>query len=279
MEDIFKPACTFILMIISGMIGSFKTLLTTLMQFPIEDLNNSTLSATVTSAAVSLTSLFFAMEMFSQMAQFRVERIEDAIRIAMKFVVAKVIIENSDVIIKGIYAMLNSISIDSIGTALDALETQLADPWGGNIENLGGFFGIGYFILSITLLFVAVAVFILMGFIVIQVVSVLFEISIHQIIGPIALSTLCNDTARSAGISFIKSYTAVCLQFTVIAAIFTAFSAIQPKLTTFQVEGVSVSTAGIYGGFFNYMMPLICLIVLCVSISKANDMTKRMFGA
>ncbi len=108
----------------------------------------------------------------------------------------------------------------------------------------------------------------------IEILGIVFEIGIHMAVGPIALSTLCNSTFRSTGLSFIKSYTAVCLQTTVIGAICKVYTKFATNLNL-----TNITATGMAANMVAYCMPLLGLAVLCVTIKKSSDITKRMFGA
>jgi len=230
----------------------------------------------IRAVGVSLTTMFFAMEIFSQMAEFRVERIEDAIRIGMKFVVAKVIIENSSGIVIGIKNMLMTATGDTFGTAFSGINSAVSEM--SISANKGGFLGSGYFLLSVFLMLAFIVFFATYISILINIVGIFFEIGIHQAIAPVALSTLCNNTARSAGISFIKSYSAVCLQLTVIGVILNVFATISPKFTGLKISS-SAGEANIFEEILKLLIPIILLVVLSKAIKTAGDTTKRMLGA
>lgn len=272
--------CIGVLQLIGFIIEQFKILYTSLWNFDLSRLE--IVNTAITSAAVSLTTLFFTMEAFSQMAQFRFERIEDAIRLGLKFVVAKVIIENTSNIIGGIYQFLGkSLGSANMVMAMNKLQTTIEGYFDMSrylSDAVNTPLGVGTVFLYLFLILYVLVTFIMFTLVTVQIVGVIFEILAHQAVGPIAISTLCNDTARSTGISFIKSYAAACLQFTVIGAMFNAFAGLLETMSNWSL-GENIVNAGMFAGFFTALMPLICMIVLCVSIGKAGEMTKRMFGA
>lgn len=247
-------------------------------------------ASAVTSVGVSLTTLFFCMEMFSQVAQFRMERIEDAIRIAMRFIVAKIVIENSSGIAEGIYGIFRIATAGGISAACDSIASSLTNTLID--KSAGGLLGIGFLLLFLA--FAAwVGIFLFMFLkMAITFVGIAFEIGIHQAVAPIALSTLCNDLARPTGIAFIKSYAATCLQLVVISAIFSVFGEVMNTLSTIKLEqyaqyttvdvttGSTVTyTLGIFSFCIQFISPLICTIALSKAVKIASDLTKRMFGA
>lgn len=242
-------------------------------------------SSAIVSVGVALTSLFFCLEMFSQLAQFRVERVEDAIRIGMKFIVAKVIIENTDGVSQGIYEIFRI----STSGGIKEVCVKIADciSMTDNLQSgQGGLLGIGYLLLFLTsgLMTIYIAVSVIK--IIISLMGVFFEIGIHQALAPIALSTLCNDLARPTGIAFIKSYASACLQLTVITAICSVGAQILDvflKIDFVEIFGAKNPTIeaqlGIFTFIFNFISPLICVIALSKAIKISSDLTKRMFGA
>lgn len=276
MEEIFILACTGVVTGISELFDKFKQVILILMGAV--GTTDIAPTAAITAVGVSLTTLFFTMEMFSQMAQFRVERIEDAIRIAMRFVVAKVIIENTSGISKGIFGIFMKGTGNGIGTALDSVTANLAalviEP------DKGGFLGAGYIILFVFLCVVYVVFFFQLLKIVISYIGIAFEIGVHQSLAPIALSTLCNDTVRQTGITFMKSYAATCLQLAVLTAIFNVFGELTGKLAVVSFVNGSMATAdlGIFASLVELLMPLLLIMALCKAIKTSTDLTKRMFG-
>lgn len=242
-------------------------------------------SSAVVSVGVSLTSLFFCLEMFSQLAQFRVERIEDAIRIAMKFIVAKVIIENTDGISQGIYQIFRISAVGGVRNACQSIANAFS-PSDSIQTGAGGLLGIGYLLLFCTTGIAVIFIIITIFKMAISFIGMSFEIGIHQALAPIALSTLCNDLARPTGIAFIKSYASVCLQLTVITAIFDVFGKVLNTLIsldlnkTIGVNNPTVSAGlGIFSFVLQFISPLICVIALSKAINISSDLTKRMFGA
>lgn len=261
-------------------IDYFEEIITSIMGINIADAGIITTG--IESAALALAGLFLAMEMISLISDFRFERIEDAIRLWIKVLFAKIIIENSSSIIGGIYDLFRNLGSNSISEGFNAVKGSvysLADP-DGLIESYKGLLGIGYVLSWIVLLIVNIIVVVMLIMITIEIFGITFEIGIHQAIGPIAISTLCNSTARSTGIAFIKSYAAVCLQTTVIGVIFKVYAAFSSHLkSNSQFITDTVSSGGPFGLLISMLSPMMALAVLCVTVKKSSDLTKRMFGA
>lgn len=278
--DVFRQWAIDLINQIVDSINSFQHIILNILGFDISDAG--LVMTGIQSAALSLAGLFLAMEMISLISEFRFERIEDAIRLWIKVLFAKIIIENSSGIIGGIYDLFRNLGIDSIADGFSAVKATVyafADT-DGLISSYKGMLGEGYILAWLVLLLVNVIVVVMLILITIEIFGITFEIGIHQAIGPIAISTLCNSTARSAGISFIKSYSAVCLQTTVIGVIFKVYATFADSLQIGKdVIDSTVRNGGPFGLLFAFFSPILGLTVLCVTVKKSSDLTKRMFGA
>lgn len=231
----------------------------------------------VTALGISLTTLFFCMEMFSQLAQFRVERIEDAIRIGMKFVVAKVIIENTAAIAGGIKEIFSLPSLNTLKTGMASISVT---PFEILANSEGGMFDINYIIMGFWAELFGIVSFVICITIIINVIGIIFEIAVHQAVAPIALSTLCNDTVRQTGISFIKSYAAVCLQIGIIGVMLTVYRAVSTAIGNMDYSAFEIFKDNpLLSSMTAFFSPLLLLIVLSKAIKTSSDITKRMFGA
>ncbi len=228
-----------------------------------------------TAAGTALMALFFCMEAFTYCAAIDFNGgIEGALRIAMKLVVSEIIIQNTGNIVGAISELFRSVSVTSYRDTFSGIGNAFAvAATAGDIE--GGALDINYICMSFLLLIVAVILFILFTMIVITMLGVVFETGILVAISPVALSTLVNSQARSTGISFIKNFAAVSMQWGVLSVCFIAYNQIS--------TGLTLSFANSSGdGFLSYVMryatPLLCVIMLTVTVSKASEITKRALG-
>ena len=272
-EDFFKSGAQEMVDGLASVITAFKGIITSIFNLPISE--SEVLNSAVTSAGVSLTTLFLLMEFFSQIASKWVERMEDAIQLGIKMIVAKIIIENSSTIVGGISGYFKGLGTASLESGFNTIIANLS---GMVLPEDGGPLGLGYVLVTLLLYIIIAVVVIMLIMITIEVAGIVFEIGIHMAVGPIALSTLCNSTFRSTGLSYIKSLSAVCLQTTVIGAICKVYAKMATYFNT-NLGGDLLNSAGMAGLIFGYFGPLLGLAVLCVTIKKSSDITKRMFGA
>ena len=216
------------------------------------------------------------------MTNFRFERMEDAVRIGLKLVLAKVVIENSSKIVGLIYsAFFKNYGITSISNSMSGWADDFASITHADIE--GGLLGIGFLLEAIVMLIAWLIIMAMLIKMTAQIAGIIFEIAIHKAIAPVALSTLCNDNAKSAGISFIKSYSATCLQALTIAICFTAYSPMYSALasakTAFLGSATSIVESTFIADVFTILSPIIGIVILSTAVSRSGDLTKRMLGA
>ena len=225
-------------------------------------------------AGTALLTLFFAMEAFTYCANIDFHGgIEGAIRIAMKLVVSVLIVQNVDNIVGAVSGLLKqtvdfSSSFSNISSSFAAAATaNTIDP---------GTLDINYICMSFILLILIILMFVMYSLIVVSMLGVVFETAILTAISPVALSTLVNSQARSTGISFIKNFAAVSMQWGVLAICFEAFNAISNNLTLDFASGLAGD--GLLANIMQYATPVLCVIMLAVTVSKASEITKRALG-
>ena len=225
-------------------------------------------------AGTALLTLFFAMEAFTYCANIDFHGgIEGAIRIAMKLVVSALIVQNVDNIVGAVSGLLKqnvdfSSSFSNISSSFAAAATaNTIDP---------GTLDINYICMSFILLILIILMFVMYSLIVVSMLGVVFETAILTAISPVALSTLVNSQARSTGISFIKNFAAVSMQWGVLAICFEAFNTISTGLTLDFASGLAGD--GLLANIMQYATPVLCVIMLAITVSKASEITKRALG-
>lgn len=229
-----------------------------------------------TAAGTALMALFFCMEAFTYCAAVDFNGgIEGALRIAMKLIVCEIIIQNTGNIVGAISELFRSVSLTSYTEAFTGIGDSFeAAATAGGID--GGILDINYICMAFLLLIVALVLFVLFSMIVITMLGVVFETGILVAISPVALSTLVNSQARQTGISFIKNFAAVSMQWGVLSVCFLAYNQISTGLTLSFAE--SCTSGGLLVNIMQFATPLLCVVMLAVTISKASEITKRALG-
>lgn len=228
-----------------------------------------------TAAGTALMALFFCMEAFTYCAAVDFNGgIEGALRIAMKLVVSELIIQNTGNIVGAVSGLFKSVSLSSYTEAFSAIGSSFQTA--ATAETIdGGIMDLNYICMAFLLIIVAIVLFVLFSMIVVTMLGVVFETGILVAISPVALSTLVNSQARSTGISFIKNFAAVSMQWGVLSICFLAYTRISNGLTlTFG----TLSSGGLLIHIMQFATPLLSVVMLAVTVSKASEITKRALG-
>lgn len=226
-------------------------------------------------AGTALLTLFFCMEAFTYCASIDFNGgIEGAIRVAMKLVVSALIVQNVDNVV-GIISGLFRSEVD-FASAFDGIGAAFGDAITQGTPLEGGLLDINYIILTLLYVIIIILMFVMFSLIVITVLGIVFETAILTAISPVALATLVNTQARSAGISFIKNFAAVSMQWGVLAICFKAYTLISSSLALDFSAGLN--GAGLLMHIFKYATPVLSVVMLAITVAKSSDITKRALG-
>ena len=226
-------------------------------------------------AGTALLTLFFCMEAFTYCANIDFHGgIEGAIRVAMKLVVSALIVQNVDNVVRIISGLFKS-EVD-FASAFGGIGAAFGDAMNQGTLLEGGLLDINYIVLTLLYVIIIILMFVMFSLIVITVLGIVFETAILTAISPVALATLVNTQARSAGISFIKNFAAVSMQWGVLAICFKAYTLISSNLTLDFSAGLD--GAGLLMHIFKYATPVLSVVMLAVTVAKSSDITKRALG-
>lgn len=230
-----------------------------------------------TAAGMALMALFFCMEAFTYCAAIDFNGgIEGALRIAMKLIVSEIIIQNTGNIVGAISEIFRSVSLTSYNEAFSGISNSFTAATTANGGVDGGLLDLNYICLAFLLFIIAAVLFILFSMIVITMLGVVFETGILVAISPVALSTLVNSQARSAGVAFIKNFAAVSMQWGVLSICFLAYTKISTGLTLSFID--NCDSGGLLVHIMQFATPLLCVVMLAVTVSKASEIKKRALG-
>ena len=229
-----------------------------------------------TAAGTALMTLFLCMEVFTYCAAIDFNGgIEGALRVAMKMVVSAMIVQNTSKIVGAVSGLFKSVSLTSYSEAFSGIASSFsAAATAGDVE--GGVLDINYICMSFLLILLVAVLFIMFSLIVVSMLGVVFETGILVAISPVALATLVNSQARSAGIAFIKNFAAVSMQWGVLSICFMAYNKVSTGMVLDFAAGMS--DKGLLIHIMQYSTPLLSVIILAVTVSKASEITKRALG-
>ncbi len=223
------------------------------------------------SIGIAMLVLFFVAGLVKQTTNFHeVKRPEVALRLFIRFAIAKAIVTWGMDIMMGIFdigqGIISTTSNHLGSTNQTVLPAEVIDA----VNELGFLEKIGPWVISlIALLLITVMSFI----IILTVYSRFFKLYIFTAIAPIPLSTFAGEGTQSVGITFLKSYAGVCLEGGVIVLACIIFSAFLGSPPT--IDATLTPTKIV----FNYMGELIFNLFILVGMVKGADrLVKEMMG-
>ena len=196
----------------------------------------STINGVLVAIGTALLVLFFTIGVIKTCGSFaELKKPETAVKVFIRFCVAKWLIDNCLSILVNFVTIIQSIISDvtetsSIGTALEfAIPSDVQSTFEG-IGILDGAIPVWAVCFISHLAMIVIAIVLLL-----TVYGRFFRIYMYTAIAPIPLSTLAGQPTENIARSFLKSYAGVCLQGVVIVLaciIFTAFTATAPEMDT-----------------------------------------------
>lgn len=221
----------------------------------------------------SLLVLFFVVGIMKTCGNFaEVKRPEIALKLFIRFILAKASIDYGLELMMALFNIVQGIVSKIMATAgLGAItETVLPDSIVTAIEESGFWESVPLWAVTlIGSLFITVLSFIM----IMTVYGRFFKIYLYTAIAPVPLSAFAGETSSSIGKSFIKSYTAVCLESAIIVLgciIFSLFAASPPVVD---------ETAAAVNQVWSYVGELIFNMIVLVGTVKMSDrVVKEMMG-
>lgn len=221
----------------------------------------NTAMAAVEGVALVLVSMFFAIQLCNDAMLLKIQSYEQVFKLFFKFILAKVLVQNSRGLMGIIYHGFNQIaaqlSQDHYGF-LSAFtpESLITKP------DSAGFLKLNYLVKYLEAMPVYL---ILMGacwIINLILIGRLFEIVVYTVISPIPLSTFAGEGWHDTAKAFVKSYAAVCLQGIVVVVMFYAFAQIVELLGGTSTVGIAITT-----------------LSLALGVAKSGQWARQALGA
>lgn len=221
---------------------------------------------------LALLVLFFAAGAVKTCGTFvEMKRPEQALKIFVRFAIAK------GLVTYGMELMLSLLEIAQgmLATVMTVSGEVMADNALPEsiltaIEECTMLSSIGILAISLVGMLVIVA---LSFILVITVYGRMFRLYLYTAISPIPLAAFAGEPTQQIGVSFMKSYTSVCLEGVIIALccmIYTAYAAASPDISSEASAAMQILT---YIGELVFNM-----LVLVGLIKSASSVTREMLG-
>lgn len=228
---------------------------------------------TLQAVGYALLVLFFVMGVIKTCSSFaELKRPEQALRVFVRFALAKGVITHGMELMLALLSIIQGVisSIMSAGGFGSPTTTILPPEIVTAVEECGFFESIPLW--AVTLiggLFIWVLSFVM----IMTVYGRFFKMYMYTAIAPIPLSTFAGEPSQSVGISFIKSYAAVCLEGAIIVLACIIFSVFAGSPPTIDPDAAAATMV------WNYIGELIFnMLVLVGSVKMADRVVREMMG-
>lgn len=222
---------------------------------------------------LALLVLFFLVGVVKTSASLTdVKRPEHALKLFLRFAIAKGVITYGLELMMAIFQIVQGVVSKIMKTAGigSATKTTLPKEMINAIEDCGFFESIPLWAVTlIGSLFITILSFV----IIMTVYGRFFKLYMYTAIAPIPLSTFAGQPTQSVGISFLKSYAAVCLEGAIIVlacVIFSLFASTPPVVDS---DAAATAMAWKYIGELIFNM-----LVLVGSVKMSDRIVREIMG-
>ena len=232
-----------------------------------------TIHGTLQAIGYGLLVLFFVMGVMKTCGSFaELKRPEQALKVFVRFAVAKGVITYGMELMNALLSIIQGVvsSIMRSGGFGAPQETVLPQEIITAVEEAGFFESIPLW--AVTLIG-GLFIWVLSFMMILTVYGRFFKLFMYTAIAPIPLATFAGEPSQSIGISFLKSYAAVCLEGAIIVLsciIFSVFAGSPPSIDPNAAAATMV---------WNYIAELIFnMLVLVGTVKMADRVVREMMG-
>lgn len=227
----------------------------------------------VKAIGIALLVLFFVMGVMKTCGSFaEVKRPEQALKLFIRFAIAKGVVTYGLELMMALFQIVQGVISTIMGAAGFSAPQDTILPLEiiTAVEECGFFESIPLWAVTlIGSLFITVLSFVM----IMTVYGRFFRMYLYTAIAPVPLATFAGEPSQSVGISFIKSYAAVCLEGAIIVLaciIFAVFAATPPVVDT---DAAAVSMVWSYVGELIFNM-----LVLVGAVKMSDRVVREMMG-
>ena len=227
----------------------------------------------VKAIGIALLVLFFVIGVMKTCGSFAdVKRPEHALKLLIRFALAKGVVTYGLELMMALFQIVQGVISTIMGAAgfSTPQETILPSEIVTAVEECGFFESIPLWAVTLVgSLFITVLSFVM----IMTVYGRFFRMYLYTAIAPVPLATFAGEPSQSVGISFIKSYAAVCLEGAIIVLaciIFAVFASTPPVI---DPNAAAVSMVWSYVGELIFNM-----LVLVGAVKMADRVVREMMG-
>lgn len=227
----------------------------------------------LTAIGLALLVLFFVVGMVKTCTSLtEIKRPEQALRLFLRFAVARVIVTYGMTIMTKVFEIVQGITskiMTTVGVG-SATTTTIPKVIEEAVDDCGFLESIPLW--AVTLLggiFITILSFVL----ILTVYSRFFKLYMYTAISPIPLSASASESTQSVAVTFIKSYMGVCLEGAIIVLACVIFSAFASSAPAIDAEASAVSMLWTYIGEIVFNM-----LMLVGTVKMSDRIVKDMMG-
>ena len=234
----------------------------------------TTINGAVQAVGLALLVLFFVVGVMRTCGSFtETKRPETALRLFVRFAVAKGVVTYGMELMMALFNIAQGVVSTIMGAAGFGGSTQqtvLPNEIVTAVEDCGFFESIPLWAVTlIGSLLVTVLSFVM----IMTVYGRFFKLYLYSALAPVPLSTFAGQPTQSVGVSFIKSYAAVCLEGAIIVLACIIFSVFAASPPTIDPDASAVSMVWSYVGELVFNM-----LVLVGTVKMADRVVREMMG-
>lgn len=222
---------------------------------------------------LALLVLFFVIGVMKTCGSFtEVKKPEHALKIFIRFVLAKGVVTYGLELVMAVFNIVQGV-VSTIMNAADfggATQTVLPQEMVSAIEDVGFFDSIPLW--AVTLiggLFITVLSFVM----IMSVYGRFFRLYLYTAIAPIPLSSFAGEPTQNVGKSFLKSYTAVCLEGAIVVLVCIIFSLFATSPPVVDTSVAAITQVWSYIGEIAFNM-----LVLVGAVKMSDRVVREMMG-
>lgn len=232
-----------------------------------------TINEALMAIGLALLVLFFVVGVIKTCGSFtEVKKPEHALKLFVRFAIAKIVVTYGLTLMTSIFEIVQGIVSKIMETSGigSASSTVLPESLITTIEDVGFFDSIPLW--AVTLiggLFITVLSFVM----IMSVYGRFFRLYLYAAIAPIPLSTFAGEPVQNVGKSFLKSYTAVCLEGAIVVLaciIFSVFAASPPSV---NADAAAITQVWSYIGELVFNM-----LILVGAVKMSDRVVREMMG-
>lgn len=222
---------------------------------------------------LALLVLFFVIGVMKTCGSFaEVKKPEHALKIFIRFVLAKAVVTYGLELMMAVFNIVQGV-VSTIMNAAGfggATQTVLPQEMVSAIEDVGFFDSIPLW--AVTLiggLFITVLSFVM----IMSVYGRFFRLYLYTAIAPISLSSFAGEPTQNVGKSFLKSYTAVCLEGAIVVLACIIFSLFATSPPVVDTSAAAITQVWSYIGEIAFNM-----LVLVGAVKMSDRVVREMMG-